>query len=91
MYGSRRIFFSKECDAAALLVGGYERIDCSLDAIWDALLRNPYGFPKIECDWFSARYIVTKPFMDSPALVWIFVIELDGDVIIDNVEEYQNY
>jgi hypothetical protein len=50
----RKIFFSKECDSAALAVGGYEKIDKTLDAIWDALLRNPYGFTQIECDWFSA-------------------------------------
>jgi hypothetical protein len=91
MSGRRGIFFSRRCDAAAEILGGYRRIDEALDAVWDALSRNPYGLPKCECDWFSARYIVTKPYGDAPALVWLIIIEPSGDVIIDHVEEYEDY
>jgi len=87
----RNIFFSMNCDTAAEAVGGYERIDGSLIPILDALERNPYGFPRVESDWFAARYIVTKPFEGAPALVWLFYIEPTGDVVIEHVEEYEDY
>jgi hypothetical protein len=87
----RNIFFSENCNAAAEAVGGYQRIDVSLIPILDALERNPYGFPKVESDWFSARYIVTKPFEGSPALIWLFFVEANGDVVIDHVEIYEGY
>ena len=87
----RKIFFSDECESAASRLGGYERIESCLDAIWDALIRNPYGFPQIESDWFSARYIVTKSFQGVPALLWIFTIGAEGEVVINHVEEYENY
>ena len=88
---TRRIFFSARCDDAAERLGGYRLIDPSLDAVWDALVRNPFGLPRVESDWYSARYAVTKPFEALPALVWIIVIETGGDVEIDDVEEYENY
>lgn len=92
MQGRRRILFAEECDAAAAMLGGYENIDDALtSAIYDALDRNPYGFPIVESDWFSARYIVTKPFRTTRALLWVFVIEGNGDVVIRHVEEYDNY
>jgi hypothetical protein len=91
MERGRRIFFSKNCDDAAKAVGGYERIDDSLIPIFDALERNPYGFPVVESDWFSARVIVTKPFLNTPSLVWTFYIEPNGDVVLDHVEEYEGY
>ena len=86
----RRIFFSKECDADAAALGGYQRIDPSLEAAWDGLFRNPYEFSRVECDWFSARYVVTKPIKDLPPLCWWFVIA-DGDVTLVHVEEYEGY
>ena len=92
MPNDRRIFFSRSCDAAAERLGGYERIDASLDAAWDGLVHDPTGFSEIKCElWFSARYIPTKPFGRVPALVWVFVIEADGDVVIDHVEEFEGY
>lgn len=87
----RRIFFSQNCDEAAERIGGYKRLDDSLIPIFDALEKNPYGFPSIESDWFSARYIVTEPFLNSPALVWLFYIEPSGDVVLDDVEEFEPY
>jgi len=73
--GQRRIFFSADCDEAAERLGGYERIDGTLDGVLDALQRNPYGFPHAETDWFSFRYAVTKPIAGVPALVWFFTID----------------
>ena len=87
----RNIFFSEKCDASAEAVGGYRLIDASLIPILDALERNPYGFPKIESDWFSSRYIVTNPFEGAPALIWLFFVEPNGDVVIDHVEIDEGY
>jgi len=92
MHGRRRILFSAECEVAAGRIGGFHRIDESLTAgIYDALNRNPYGFPMLESDWFSARVIATKPFRSTPALVWLFVIDENKDVVITHVEEFEGY
>ena len=88
---NRAIFFSAQCDACADRLGGYERIDQALDAVWDALHRNPYALPKIESDWYAARYLTTKPFRDVPALLWTIEIQSNGDVVIDHVEIYDDY
>ncbi len=87
---SRRIIFAEECDAAADLLGGYKRVDPSLEAVWDGLMRNPYEFARLECDWFSGRYVVTKPIKDLPPLCWWFVIK-EGDITIVHVEEFEGY
>ena len=84
-----RIVSSESCDAAAELLGGYERIDCSLDPIWEAINRNPEGFEKIEADEFCARYVITKPICDLPALIWIFTIMGNGDIIFEHVEVFR--
>ena len=90
MPSGRRIFFSHECDAAAQKLGGYARIDKSLDAFWDGLHKNPYGFPKFESDWFSVRYIITRPMPGLPSLVWSFTIS-GKDIEIVHVEEFERY
>lgn len=87
---NRRVFFSKDCDEAARLLGGYTRIDKTLDAFWDGLHRNPYGFPTYESDWFNIRYITTKPMPGVPPLVWVFRIE-GNDVELVHVEEFEVY
>jgi hypothetical protein len=89
-YG-RKIRFSAECDAAAEKLGGYAKIDPALDAVYDGLARNPYGYERWESDWGSVRYVITNSFEDIPELVWWFVIEPDGGVIIENVEEHSPY
>lgn len=92
MHGRRSILFDDECNLSAEALGGYASIDESLTSgIYDALDRNPWGFPVVESDWFSARYIVTKPFRNTGALLWVFVIQTNGDVVIKHVEEYENY
>lgn len=91
MSGGRRIVFSSHCDAEAERLGGYEILDISLDTVWDVLRHDPYRLPRCESDWFSARYINTKLSGDCPALVWLIVIEADGGVVIDHVEESEGY
>lgn len=89
---ARRIMFSTQCDDAAIILGGYIAIDEALSSgIYDALTRNPYAFPKVESDWFSARYISTKPFGNTKALVWLFTIDAVGDVVIEYVEVFEAY
>jgi hypothetical protein len=84
--------FSKACDLAAEKLGGYKRIDDAVDPLWDALLHNPLGFENVETGlWFSARFATTKPFGRVPALAWIVLVDEDGDVTIDHVEEYEGY
>jgi hypothetical protein len=43
----RNIRFDPACEAAADNLGGYRALDECLDAYWDALDRNPRGFPVI--------------------------------------------
>jgi hypothetical protein len=50
MANGREIGFSPECDAAAVRIGGYARIDESLVPIFDALHRDPTGFPRVDVD-----------------------------------------
>ena len=90
MPADRRIYFSAECDEAARRLGGYAAIDRSLDAFWDGLLRNPYGFPKFESDWISFRYVITKPIPGVPPLVWTFTIASD-EIVLQFVEEFSGY
>lgn len=88
---ARSIFHAASCDLAAGALGGYERIDVSLDAVMQGLMVNPYGFPRIESDFYSARYIRTKPIRDLPGLLWLFEIDPNNDVILMHVEEYEPY
>ncbi len=87
----RSIFFAPSCDAAAALLGGYERIDCSLDSAILGLSVNPYTHPTVESDFYQARYITTIPIGDVPALVWLFHIDTNNDVTLWYVEEFEGY
>ena len=88
---ARSILYAPSCDLAAEALGGYVRIDASLDAVMQGLMVNPYAFPRIESDFYSARYIRTKPIRDIPALVWLFEINPNNDVILMHVEQYEDY
>jgi hypothetical protein len=85
----RQIIFDAEFDIAVEQLGGYILIDAALDPILDGLYRNPYGFPMIENDWIRIRYVVTKPTGYLPSLVVTFTIEMNGDVILRHVEEFE--
>jgi hypothetical protein len=87
----RKVTFDKQCDADAEILGGYQRIDETLFGFLEALERDPRGFPKIETDWGSARYIRTKKHKDIPELIWGFCIDSNDDVTIVHVEIYEGY
>lgn len=83
----RAVRFDPACDEAAEQLGGYESIDRALLIHVEALERNPKAFPKVEDLYGSVRYISTKAFGQTPALIWYFVIEASGDVLITHVEK----
>jgi hypothetical protein len=91
MANGREVVFSANCDAAAEKPGGYELIDDALIPIFDALHYNPEGFEKVGLDLSANRIIITKAFGNVPALVWLFYIEMNGRVVIDHVEEFEDY
>lgn len=84
------VVFSSDCDKAADALGGYIRIDRTLDAFWGGLHSNPHGFPVYLSDWFSIRYIITKPMPGVGPLVWLFTIGTD-EVELVHVEDYERY
>jgi len=43
----------------------------------------------VECAWGRVRVIQTKPIGRVPALLWYFVLEANGDVLITNVEKFE--
>lgn len=88
---ARSLVFAASCDLAAKILGGYERIDTSLEVVMQGLMVNPYAFPRIESDFYNARYIRTKPIRDIPSLIWLFQIEPNNDVLFTHVEEYERY
>ena len=88
---ARAIIFAPSCDAAALVLGGYQRIDPALDAVMQGLMVNPYSFPLVESDFYRARYLRTRPIRDLPSLVWLFSIDVDNNVILQHVEEFEEY
>ena len=83
---SRNVRFDPNCDEAARALGGYEAIDDSLLSYLDALHREPAGFARVDTDWGSVRYIRTKAIADTPKLLWYFILEPNGDVLITYVE-----
>ena len=87
----RKVIFDHDCDEAAEALGGHQSIDQILFGFLDALQQDPTVFPKIETDWGSARYIRTKRISGVPELIWLFLIEANGDVTIVHVEIYDGY
>lgn len=86
----RSIVYSHECSTAADRLGGWRQLDAVLEPILDGLRRNPYGYPKYECDWCSVRYVVTKATGRLPSLAWYFTINKQNVEFVD-VEEYEAY
>ena len=50
-------------------------------------MRNPYGFEKYENDHISFRYVRTKPNGWVPALVVIFSIDENKNVVLESIEK----
>lgn len=83
----RQIIASKDFDRAVLELGGYRAIDEALEPIIEGLLRNPYGFEKFENDHISFRYARTKSTGWVPALVVIFSINEEKNVVLEHIEK----
>jgi hypothetical protein len=86
---AHRVFFSDECHEAAKKLGGYEAIDDSLNVFFEDLHRNPRGFPYVESEWTSFRYVPTNAVGRAPKLIWYFIIDHNEDVILTHVEAYE--
>ena len=68
--------------------GGYRIIDEILGPVIDSLVRNPYGFEKVENDFVSFRYVVTKAVGGRiPPLVFAFTINENKDVVLEWSDE----
>jgi len=87
----RQIIFSKDFDLAVEKIGGYRLVDPALETIMDGLRLNPFGFPKIENDWVSFRYAITRSFDHVPPLLVIFQITAKRDVELTHVEVFETY
>ncbi len=90
MSNERSIIYSQECSIAADRLGGWRQLDTVLEPILDGLSRNPYGYPKYECDWCSVRYVVTIATANIPSLAWYFTISKQH-VEFKHVEEHEPY
>jgi hypothetical protein len=86
----RQIIEAESFAEAVARLGGHRAIDEALEPIIEALYHNPYGFPYFENDWARFRYARTKALPFIPALVFIFTIDQNGDVILQHVEEDQD-
>jgi hypothetical protein len=86
----REIIESESFKEAVVALGGHRAVDEALEPIIEALYHNPYGFPFFENDWTSFRYARTKVLEFIPALVVIFVIGPNGNVVLQHVEEDQD-
>jgi hypothetical protein len=90
MYG-RKIVESTEFHEAVQNLGGHRFVDEALSTILEALARNPYAFHKFESDFVSFRFARTKRIGIIPPLVFIFRIEKDGTVVLEHVEEEEQW
>jgi hypothetical protein len=84
----RQIIETKEFTAAVEKLGGARFVDEALSTVMEALVRNPYAFPKWESDldFLSFRWVRTTRIGPIPPLVFIFRIEKET-VYLEHVEE----
>lgn len=84
----RNIIWGHEFTQQVEKAGGARVVDEALAPIIDALMRNPYGFPKIETDYTSFRYARTEavPGVLGPLTV-VFVLDENKDVMLEWYDE----
>jgi hypothetical protein len=83
----RSIIESEHFADCVAQLGGYRAIDLALEPIIESLMRDPYGFEKVENDWVSVRYARTKRIQGFiPALIVAFTIDRDSNVVLEWVE-----
>lgn len=84
----RGIIWSIEFTEQVNRAGGARIVDEALSPILDALMRNPYGFPKEENDWTSFRYARTEAIPGKlGALTVIFTIDDHKNVVLEWFDE----
>lgn len=84
----RSIVWSSEFTEQVNTAGGARIVDEALAPIIDGLMRNPYGFPKVENDWVSFRYARTDAIPGKlGALTVIFTIDEQRCVILEWFDE----
>lgn len=52
----------------------------------NGLTINPYGFDKFENDHTSFRFVKTKETTFTPALVIVFTIDENRNVVLEHIE-----
>lgn len=67
-------------------LGGARAIDEVLSPLIEALMSNPYGFPMFENDFTSFRYVKTRETHFLPALVVVFTIDENKNVVLEHLE-----
>lgn len=87
----RQIIFSHAFTADAEEYGGYRQIDLAIETVEEALIGNPFSFPRFESDFVSFRYVMTKPIQELPALAFLFTIDEKGNVTLEKIFEAQLY
>jgi hypothetical protein len=84
----RSIIESEHFAECVAELGGYRAIDLALEPIVEALMRDPYGFDKIENDWCSVRYARTRMIERYiPALIVAFTINDDNNVVLEWIDK----
>ena len=83
----RKIVEDDDFNEQVRQLGGHARVDPALDTILDGLMRNPEGFYKFEGEDYSFRYAKTVAFGDLPAFLVIFILDIDGNVYLKQIEE----
>jgi len=84
------IRYDPACDEAADKLGGYGAIDDSLTPYLEWPTPQSEGVLGVEAFWGSVRCVKTIAIGDMPTLLWYFVIEANGDVLITHVEKYDD-
>lgn len=83
----RQIIFAHAFSADVEALGGYRSIDKAIETVEEALVNNPYAFPKFESDFTSFRYAVTKEIDDLPPLAMLFTVDSKGNVTLEKIFE----
>lgn len=83
----REIIEAPSFKDAVETLGGHRAIDEVLEPLLESLYLNPYGFQRFENDWTSFHYARTKEVAFTPALIFIFTIDANHNVVLEHVEE----